>query len=530
MASAFAPAFLRGEARANALLPDDFRYAPRRAEQVRRAGARAVSAQTLAALRAQAARLSPSPRREQQLAALGEPGTVVVVTGQQVGLFLGPLYSLYKAATAVVLARALQAETGVRCVPVFWLQSEDHDFEEINHCDVNGREGAPVRLRLPAPHRVERSSLSGLALGEGVQGALQGLAAALEGLPHADEVLALFRRHYGPGQTWVQAFAGVMAELFDELVFLDPRDEALAAQAMPLHRRALGEAPVLATLLLERQGALERAGFTAQVHVRPDAPLSFFHPEGRGGPRYRLEPRGDGWGLVGAPGGTPGLSATALDSARDPLCFSTSALLRPLLQDTLLPTAAVVGGPGEANYFAQLAPLYAHLGLPMPMFVPRARFRVLDARTQSLLSTLGLAASDVEVPAEVLLQRLLPPPPALPPSELERRLAEAVEPLLAEVPVTPGSDVEDAVQRTRKTFARAASRLAGRCARARLRSDAVLAARVERLQRALFPHGEPQERVLGLPGFAARFGVANFTARVLAQVNPFEVAVKDLVP
>jgi bacillithiol biosynthesis cysteine-adding enzyme BshC len=534
MSSAFAPAFLRGEARAHAFLPDDFRHASRRAEQVRQAGARAVSAQTLSALRAQAAWLAPSPRRDEQRAALGQPGTVVVVTGQQVGLFLGPLYALYKAATAVVLARALQAETGVRCVPVFWLQGEDHDFEEIDHCDVNGREGAAVRLRLAAPHRVERSSLSGLALGEGVEDALQSLAAALEGLPHADEVLALFRRHYGPHRTWVHAFAGVMAELFDELVFVDPRDEALASQALPLHRRALEEARAIAALLLERQAALERAGFTAQVHVRPDAPLSFFHPEGRDGPRYRLEPRGDGWGLVGAPSGTPGLSRAGSDLsdalAKDPLCVSTSALLRPLYQDTLLPTAAVVGGPGEANYFAQLAPLYAHFGLPMPMFVPRARFRVLDARTQSLLSALGLNASEVEVPSETLLQRLLPPPPSLPPAELERRLIEAVEPLLASVPVTPGSDVEDAVQRTRKTLSRAASRLAGRCARERLRADAVLTARVERLQRALYPNGEPQERVLGLAGFAARFGMANFTARVLSHVDPFEVTVKDLVP
>ncbi|MEN9799773.1 MAG: hypothetical protein RL653_3470 [Pseudomonadota bacterium] len=535
MSSAFAPAFLRGEARTNAFLPDDFRHAPRRAEHVRRAGARGVSARTLAALRAQSARLPPSPRRDEQLAALGQPGTVAVVTGQQVGLFLGPLYAVYKAASAVVLARALQAETGARCVPVFWLQGEDHDFEEIAHCDVNGRGGALVRLQLAAPHRVPRSSLSGLVLGEGVEGALESLAAALEGLPHADEVLGLYRRHYGPGQTWVRAFAGVMAELFDELVFLDPRDEALAAQAAPLHRRALGEAPALSTLLLERQAALERAGFAAQVHVRPGAPLSFFHPEGPDGPRYRLEPSGDGWGLVGAPaaettGQSPRAWSRADVLARDPLCFSTSALLRPLLQDTLLPTAAVVGGPGEANYFAQLAPLYAHFGLPMPMFVPRARFRVVDARTQSLLSTLGLSASEVEVPAEALLQRLLPAPPSLPPAELEHRLVEAVEPLLAAVPVTPGSDVEDAVQRTRKTFARAASRLAGRCARERLRSDELLASRVERLQRALFPHGEPQERVLGLPGFAARFGVRHFTEHVLAHVDPFDAVVKDLVP
>jgi bacillithiol biosynthesis cysteine-adding enzyme BshC len=513
MSSAFSPAFLRGEARALAFLPDDFRHASRRAEHVRRAGTRSVSPRTLEVLRAQQA-----PGREAQLDALARPGTVVVVTGQQVGLFLGPLYSLYKAATAVSVARALEQETGVRCVPVFWLQSEDHDFEEIDHCHVHARDGALVKLRLPAPHHVERCSLSGLALGAGVDEALRRLSEALEGLPHADEVLALFSRHYRPERTWVSAFADVMAELLPELLVLDPRDPALAAEALVVHRRAVEEAPAIARALLERHAALEREGFATQVHVRPDAPLCFFHPQGREGPRYRLEPRDGRWGLVG---GTETFSTEQLLAG----CFSSSALLRPLVQDTLLPTAAYVGGPGEANYFAQLAPLYAHFGKPMPMFVPRARFRVVEPRVRSVLGELGLGPADVEAPTEAVLKKLLPPPANPSPEELERRINEAVAPLLDAV-----TGVDDAVKRTRATIARAASRLAGRHARARLRSDEVLIGRVERAQRALWPHGEPQERVLGFPGFAARFGVQGFVELVKQALVPFEVDVKDVNP
>lgn len=527
MSAVFSPAFLRGEARALAFLPDDFRHAERRAAVVRQAATRRVSPATLAALRAQAAGLPPSARREAQLDALGQPGTAVVVTGQQVGLFLGPLYAVYKAASAVAVARALEQETGVRCVPVFWLQTEDHDFEEIDHCHVHGHDGGLARLHLGAPHHVARASLSGLALGAGVEGALEALGTVLHGLPHADEVLALFRRHYRPEHTWAHAFAGVLAELFEELVLLDPRDGALAAQALAVHHRALAEAAPIARLLQDREAALAQAGFAAQVHVRPDAPLSFFHPDGAEGPRFRLEPRAGRWGLVGRP---ESFSTAELRAVAEPLRFSTSALLRPLVQDTLLPTAVVVGGPGEANYFAQLPPLYAHLGVPFPLFVPRARFRVVDARTRSLLGTLGLTAAEVEVPPAALLERLLPPPPEPSPQALERRLAEAVEPLLASVEAPAGSDLEDAVARTRKTIARAASRLAGRYARARLQRDDVLAARVERAQRALFPHGAPQERVLGLPGFAARQGVAGFVSCVLAHLEPFGTDVQELTP
>jgi bacillithiol synthase len=541
LSSAFSPAFLRGEARAHAFLPDDFRHASRRGENVTRAVSRAVSAETIAALKAQAAKWPMTPARAASLEALAKPGTAVVVTGQQVGLFLGPLYSFYKAASAVAVARALQAETGKRCVPVFWLQSEDHDFEEIDHCDVQGADGAPVRLRLAAPGRLHRSSISGLLLGEGVGEQLAQLASLLEGAPHADEVIALFTRHYRAEATWVNAFAGVMSELFDELVLIDPRDETLAAQTREVHARAVRECSQIAAVLSERSASLEREGFTPQVHVRGDAPLSFFHPEGRDGPRYRLEARDGGWGLVGGTEGTPpdrsvrvessdGALSRAVLETSDPLCFSTSALLRPIVQDTLLPTAAIVGGPGELNYFAQLAPLYAHFGLPMPMLVPRARFRVVEPRTRSVLQSLGLTAAELEAPREALLKRLTPAEQPLSPALLEKRLMEAVAPILDGVPVRPGSDVEDAVKRTRGTIARAASRLSGRYARELQRGDQTLNSRLERARNILMPHGEPQERVYGFPGFAARLSVKAFTSLVLTNLEPFSATVKDLQP
>ncbi len=516
MSSAFSAAFLRGEARATALLPDDFRHAARRAENVRRAATRAVSVKTLAALRAQSARLPASAAREAHLQALSQPGTVVVVTGQQVGLFLGPLYSLYKAASAVVAARTLQQETGVRCVPVFWLQSEDHDFEEIDHCDVS----AALRVRLQARARVEKSSLSSLTLGEDVEVALRSLSEGLEG-PHVDEVMALFRRHYRADNTWVNAFAGVMAELLDELVFVDPRDEALAEEIRPVHQRSLRQSSEIARVLLERSEALEREGFATQVHVREGAPLSFFHPEGREGPRFRLEAREGSWGLVGR---EDSRSSEQLLSETDPLCFSTSALLRPIVQDTLLPTAAYVGGPGELNYFAQLPPLYSHFRLPTPMFVPRARFRVIDARTKSLLQKLGLSAAEVESPE--LVKKLAVPSSGLSPALLEKQLVEAVAPILDSLP----PELSDAVKRTRETIARAASRLSGRYSRSLQITDQTLSERVTRLQAALFPHGEPQERVLGVPAFAARFGVGAFVSLVLSALEPFGGEVKELFP
>lgn len=506
--SAFSAAFLSGDPRALAFLPDDFRYAEKRAASIRRAAKRSIAAPVLEALRAQASRRPMTPERLVSLDALGQPGSVAVVTGQQVGLFLGPLYSFYKAASAVISARALEHETGVRCVPVFWLQTEDHDVEEIDHLDVG-----EVRVRLQSPH-VPRASISELLLGDGVAAALSELRDALGDAPHADEVLALFARHYRRECTWASAFAGVMSELLPSLVILDPRDELLARAVAGIHQRAFTECDAIARVMLARQSALRDSGFDVQVHVRDGSPLSFVHPEGRSGPRFRVERCSEGWKCIGS---------EHVVSTVDPLRVSTSALIRPVVQDTLLPTAAIIGGPGELNYFAQVSPLYAHYGLDMPMVMPRARFRVLEPRVVTLLSKLGLQPHDLEHPRETVLQRLAPVATELTPEVLERRLLDAIEPILESVP-----GLEDAVKRTRATMARAANRLAGRYARSLRTHDETVIGRVDRIQRSLFPHGEPQERVLGFPEFAARFGVDEFRQMVLSALVPFSYDVVTL--
>jgi bacillithiol biosynthesis cysteine-adding enzyme BshC len=507
--SAFAPAFTKGDGRALAFLPDDFRRADARAAAVRRVVRRACP--IAGPLLEQAKRRPGLASRVDAIEALRRGEAVAVVTGQQVGLFLGPLYSVFKAATAVVTARALQAETGVRCVPMFWLQSEDHDFAEINHTTVHGRDGELVELRLDSPH-VERASVSSIKLGAGLGAVSASLAAALESLPHAGDVQALFGRHYVAEASWVDAFAGVMSELFPELVLIDPRDERVAVAARAVHERAFRERDDITRVLQAREGALEAAGFDVQVKVR-DVPLSFVHPEGRDGPRHRGE-------------------QLAVD---DPLCLSSSALLRPVIQDTLLPTAAIVGGPGELNYFAQLAPLYTHFGMQLPMVMPRARFRVVEPRTKALLAELGLSAAELEAPREALLARVVQARPGeLSAAELERQLVAGADAVLSKVGPLPAdvsgrlTGLERAVSRTHRSIARAAQRFALRYGREQLTRDAVATARIDRLQRALFPGGQPQERVLGLAGFAARSGVQRFIELVVAAITPFGSEVKEL--
>ena len=486
---------------------------------------RPLAPEVLRVLVAQNAGLAPSPAREAHLAALGR-GAAAVVTGQQVGLFLGPLYTIYKAASAVVLARVLSAEAGTPVVPVFWLQTEDHDLPEIATCGVPG----PVRCEMiAAPIEADnRVSIAHRTLPAEIAGCLERLGDALGEGPLAQAHLARLARHYRAGAPWAAAFAGVLAELFapEGLVVIDPREPTLAALAAPIHARALDDAEPIAAAMIARAGELARAGRPIPIHVRPGAPLSFFHPDGALGPRVRLEPAGDGFAEVG--GGarhTRGELRAALRD--DPRRFSTSALLRPIVQDTLLPTVAYVGGPSEVAYFAQLAPLYRAFGLAMPFAVPRARFRIVDARTGKRLARLGLTARDVECSEQDVLSRLRPPDEG---PEVAHRLLDPFVAAHGALAAKLGGHPElaRALARTRGSVERAVAKLARKVERTQLYADAERVDAVRRLRAVLAPDGAPQERVLGLAGLAARLGDREVIERVLAAIDPFDATLQEL--
>ena len=540
----FFSSFLAGEPAARGFLARDFRDPELRNATVRDAATRRASPAIVEVLRAQGKGLPPSAARDANLAALSDGGTAVVATGQQVGLFLGPLYSFYKAASAVAAARALQAASGVRCVPLFWLQTEDHDFVEIATCRILGHDGAIVSLSLaPEPAEQARVSIAHRRLGPEVTGIVDALADALGTAPAAADVAALLRAEYVPDRPVAAAFAGVLATLFadDGLLVLDPRDARIARAAAPLYARALDQADVVEAALRARGAALTAAGLDQQVPVRDGCALLFFHPRGAEGPRFRLRrvqraAAGARWELAGASDSLSDADVRAM-LARDPLRFSTSALLRPLLQDTLLPTAAYVGGPAEVSYFAQLGPVYDVFGLPQPLVIPRGRFRVVDIGTRRRLTALGLRAADTGLAHAELVSRVdarhAPGAAAASPEALRRRVAEGILPTvdeLARAIVDADPAAARAATRTRATVERALGRLVDRYARDLLARDGVASSRLDKIQRALCPDGIPQERFYAWPSLAARHGVAAFKELVMERLAraPFPTEIEEL--
>jgi bacillithiol biosynthesis cysteine-adding enzyme BshC len=531
MALDFFPPFIAADPGAAALLPvrplDEGAWD----SALQRASRRRPAAGLLDELRRQGAILPPSPERDRNLDRLAQPGSTVVVTGQQTGLFLGPLYTLHKAATAVARARWLSERSGRPCVPLFWLQTEDHDWEEVARAELLLPGGRKV-LELPAetPEQA-RVSMAQRTLPVEVESLTAALSDLLQASPHGTAVAALIARHYQRGRTPGAAFAGVLAELFAEegLLILDPRTPALAQLASPVLYRAIVEQRDIAAALTTRAELLAKHGFTEQVRTRPDASLAFFHPRGPSGPRYRLQCAGAGFCT---PQGEVTRAELLACLKAEPLCFSTSALLRPLVQDTLLPTAAYIGGPAECAYFAQLPPVYALFGLELPMVAPRARLRVLDERTRQHLLRLGLRAEDADRPRDEVAAQVQTRPAWLPPADWLRArligpLERELEALLPHaVSLDPG--LAKNVRKTRDHVAYGVEKLLRRLERAALARDHVAAENLDQLLTELRPGGIPQERVYAFPPLAAQVGVRRLISRLVEAARPLSADVRSV--
>jgi bacillithiol synthase len=338
-------------------------------------------------LREQNARLGAGEETKRNLERLAK-GAVAIVTGQQVGLFSGPLYSFFKAVSAVRFAQEISGR-GVDAVPVFWLATEDHDLLEVNHSFWNSKSGL-ARLELSATPEAEGRRVGEVLLGERVQPLVAQAVSSLEG-PLAGEVASALREAYSPSDTYGSAYGKLMARLLGRrgLIFIDPLDVRLHRLASKVFHQALHEADELRDALAARSQDLEATGFHAQVKVAPDSTLLFYNIDRR---RHPVRERN---GKFFA--GSAELSLDEFDAAIDatPGEISPSVLLRPVVQDALLPTAAYIGGPSEIAYMAQAEVAYARILGRMPTILPRSSFTLVESSVARILSKYELDLRDI---------------------------------------------------------------------------------------------------------------------------------------
>ncbi len=312
-----------------------------------------------------------SPATEENIRLLGKRGTFAVVTGQQVGLFGGPMYTLYKAITAVSLARKLTMKfPGKNFVPVFWIEGEDHDFQEMNHVSVLDAENVPVRVEyLPGGIMPEKNvgAVGEMVFDETIRATIDRLESALSRSEFTPSLIGALRESYAPGTTFNRAFQSWMNRMLPGagLVFLSPGEPRLKKLLSPLFAREIEEYPRISQMVISRSAELEKR-YHAQVKPK-SINLFLFHKGGR----YLIEPRESDFSLKGTRAFFTKEQLLAI-AAETPEQFSPNVVLRPICQDMLLPTVAYVGGPSEIAYHAQLGPVYEALAVPQPVVYPRA--------------------------------------------------------------------------------------------------------------------------------------------------------------
>jgi bacillithiol synthase len=460
--------------------------------------------------------LNASPKALENIVRLRE-GAAAVVTGQQVGLFGGPVFAIYKALTAVKLADQATA-AGVECVPVFWLATHDHDLAEVNHVSIPGSDAVLQTLTTSA-HGVPDAPVGTVRFGAEIESVVEAAAALLD-----PETATLLRESYKPGETLGSSYARFFARLCADwgVVLLDASDPEFHQLLAPLFRMAIERSAELDEALLARGKELEAAGYHQQVKVTASSTLLFALQNGARIPVHRR---------AGATGevsefliGEEKLSQEDLlrRIATAPQDFNPNVLLRPAAQDYLLPTLAYIGGPAEVAYFAQIAVVYQGLAGRVTPILPRFSATILDHKHQALLERYQLALPDIFHGSASLSEHLAARSLS---QEVQKSFDQAASDLEKSL-----AGIRESLGRLDQTLVEAASnagskmqhqleQLRARAARAELRHSEVLGRHAELLSNALYPNKTLQEREIAGIYFISRHGV-EFLRTVYDAINP----------
>lgn len=434
-------------------------------------------------------------------------GASTVVTGQQVGLFGGPMFAIYKALTAVKLAEEATA-AGVDAVPVFWLATSDHDLAEVNHVSIPGPNGVLQTLSTPS-HDLAGAPVSAVRLGEEILPVVE-QAAALLGNSRATELL---RESYRPGETLGTAFARLCTRLFAEwgVILLDASEPELHRLAEPMYRAAIERADELGSALLDRGRTLEAAGYHQQVKVTSSSVLLFTMQAGARTPIHRHGNGAAAEFVIGGEAGGERISQAELAAriASSPEQFSPNVLLRPVVEDYLLPTLAYTGGAAETAYFSQVGAVYKVLLGRVTPVVPRFSATLVEPKIQRLIERHGITVVDVFSGPDALRQQLavrnLPRHLQAAFDEAKKSMETSLDDIrekLAKLDPT----LVDAAQTAASKMRHQLERLYTQAARAELRQGELIGRHAETLSQSLYPDKSLQERAIGGMYFLARYG------------------------
>jgi bacillithiol synthase len=456
-------------------------------------------------LRRQNVALSASDATLQQIERLRDPHAVCIFTGQQAGLFSGPLFTIIKALGVIRLARIHEERLGRPVIPIFWIAGDDHDFAEVNHTHVLSRTGQIFRIEyrtepiqaLPAAQiRLDDRSELERVLAE--LGECLGLTDLTAGL------FELLKSAYTPDDTLVSSFGKFMAALTSEfgLVLFNPSDPEVKHLAGPFFETVLDEQASIHKILSQTNDCLRQSGYHLQVEKKDTAAHLFCNLEGRlpvmrdgdmfmvGGHRYSRREMSD---LL----------------AERPEVFSPDVMTRPLMQAWLFPVLAQMGGPSEIAYFAQLNGLFSLVSRPVPVYRARPSVTLIERKIELTMREMSIPFEDVRGDIELIVNRVLgetfpadlQEESAALRHDVEERFRRFVEQVLG---FDPG--LKETAEQVRGKIDFQLNGLEAKIFAAHKKKSQQTRERIYRVGNSLYPNRTPQERCLNVSGFLARYG------------------------
>lgn len=450
----------------------------------------------------------PSKKTKVNIELLLKDKTVAVVTGQQLGILGGPLYTFYKTITAIKLAASLKEKYDeYNFVPVFWLEGDDHDFEEVTELNLINQKNELQKFVYHdnKPEDFNRGNIGGLTFNEGIEKLISEIKNELRETEFSKNVFELFEDSYKSGKTFKKAFSDLIFKLFDEegLIIFDPQQSEIKNLLKPIFKKELSNFEIHANEVVKISADLEEV-YHSQVKVKP---INLFYSDNNG--RYSIEPEDDLFRLKGKR--QKFTLIELLDEIENsPDKFSANVLLRPITQDYLLPTGFYVAGPSEISYFAQVMPLYNKFGISESVIYPRSSVTILEKNIKGVLEKYELNIEDIFVEEKLLNNRVLNQVADIRIDDLinedEHQIAKAMDNIKEKLfGIDP--TLKDLSDKTYQKIKQGLDTLKSKAENAQERKHDVALRQIKKASISLYPNNNLQERELNWLYFANKYGM-----------------------
>jgi len=467
---------------------------------------------------------SPSQKTKANIGSLKEKNTLTVVTGQQLGILGGPLYTFYKIITAIKLAQHLKERyDAYNFVPVFWLEGDDHDFEEVRSIGIlnEANELTKIFYDDEISDDEARSSVGYLTLKETINSFFENLDKNLRDTEFKPEFLQKLKEIYSPGKSFKKAFKELIFWFFDKygLIIFDPQDVIIKNLLKPVFKQEINNFRLQTEKLVQVSATLEEL-YHAQVKVRP---VNLFYSTDDG--RFLIEPVENEFRLRRKRKKfTQDEIINEIDN--HPENFSPNVLLRPICQDYILPTAFYIGGPSEISYFAQVTPLYDFYKLNQPFIYPRASATIFEKSLENILEKYNLSFEDIFITSDDLKTKVIN---SLSKHSVDDIFAESNNQIelvldsLKEKLFDFDKTIADATGKYRQKILNYLDELKSKAVDAQKKKHEITLRQIDKLANSLFPNNNLQERELNFAYYYNKYG-ENFVEKILNElkINSFD--------